>query len=77
MKPWPNTCTAWPSVLTVSSDRAIPASPWSSPIDAAPNQWHHLWRGSLLPLGCAAPPKRGTAAQSSGSKLPRHSYGNA
>ncbi|MVV49380.1 hypothetical protein EJA72_14200 [Pseudomonas sp. PB120] len=31
-----------------------------------------LWRGSLLPLGCEAAPKAGTAAQSSGSKLPRH-----
>src|SRR5471032_2962120 len=34
-----------------------------------------LWRGSLLPLGCEAPPKDGTAAQSSGSKLPRHKVG--
>ncbi|KAB0515483.1 hypothetical protein F7R05_07475 [Pseudomonas koreensis] len=44
-----------------------------------------LWRGSLLPLGCAAAPnlsvtvclrhrvsRFATAAQSSGSKLPRH-----
>ncbi|PWB32473.1 hypothetical protein DCO47_16485 [Pseudomonas sp. NDM] len=45
-----------------------------------------LWRGSLLPLGCGAAPKPAsavcqqnrecrftTAAQPSGSKLPRHS----
>ncbi|OYQ15711.1 hypothetical protein B7L09_18845 [Pseudomonas mandelii] len=44
-----------------------------------------LWRGSLLPLGCEAAPKpptqlhqansgdrNGSAAHSSGSKLPRH-----
>ncbi|KAA0986998.1 hypothetical protein FQ192_22870 [Pseudomonas sp. ANT_J12] len=44
-----------------------------------------MWRGSLLPLGCAAAPTRSTryvrqnavagfttAAQPSGSKLPRH-----
>ena len=44
-----------------------------------------LWRGSLLPLGCAAAPKRlaeyrlnqrcgsiGAASRPSGSKLPRH-----
>ncbi|TPG78545.1 hypothetical protein EAH78_13385 [Pseudomonas arsenicoxydans] len=35
-----------------------------------------LWRGSLLPLGREAAPiftqKEGPAAQSSGSKLPRH-----
>ncbi|APV43152.1 hypothetical protein PFAS1_12745 [Pseudomonas frederiksbergensis] len=41
-----------------------------------------LWRGSLLPLGCAAAVKparavclkecRGTASRSNGSKLPRH-----
>ncbi|OPA92806.1 hypothetical protein BFW87_16910 [Pseudomonas fluorescens] len=31
-----------------------------------------LWRGSLLPLGCAAAPKNRSAAHSSGSKLPRH-----
>ncbi|MBD0701961.1 hypothetical protein CF597_02910 [Pseudomonas sp. PSB1] len=31
-----------------------------------------LWRGSLLPLGCAAAPFFAIAAQSSGSKLPRH-----
>nr|POA12746.1 hypothetical protein C1892_19555 [Pseudomonas sp. MPBD7-1] len=30
-----------------------------------------LWRGSLLPLGCAAAPFV-SAAHSSGSKLPRH-----
>ncbi|AXP06410.1 hypothetical protein DZG01_26980 [Pseudomonas fluorescens] len=48
---------------------------------------HALWRGDLSPLGCAADPKRfiqfpwfnevsgfGTAAQSSGSKLPRHRF---
>ncbi|CAI8975948.1 hypothetical protein EMIT0P100_60179 [Pseudomonas sp. IT-P100] len=46
---------------------------------------HHLWRGSLLPLGCEAAPKPavevyqmdtcgcfGSASRSSGSKLPRH-----
>ncbi|KAB0496260.1 hypothetical protein EIY72_11505 [Pseudomonas vancouverensis] len=37
-----------------------------------------LWRGSLLPLGREAAPllseDNGTAAQSSGSKLPRHRY---
>ncbi len=46
---------------------------------------HHLWRGSLLPLGCAAAPERltrfclnnrdsfiGGASRPSGSKLPRH-----
>ncbi|PRW94851.1 hypothetical protein C7A10_04280 [Pseudomonas fluorescens] len=45
----------------------------------------HLWRGSLLPLGCAAAPTRlpylfsqtalaafRAAARPSGSKLPRH-----
>jgi len=45
----------------------------------------YLWRGSLLPLACEAAPKPGgavrqlnrircftTAAQPSGSKLPRH-----
>ncbi|TFY93407.1 hypothetical protein DYL61_14145 [Pseudomonas nabeulensis] len=32
-----------------------------------------LWRGSLLPLGCVAAPNLGSAAHSSGSKLPRHS----
>ncbi|RON57127.1 hypothetical protein [Pseudomonas frederiksbergensis] len=36
----------------------------------------NLWRGSLLALGCEAalslPKKKGTAVQSSGSKLPRH-----
>src|SRR5689334_14545808 len=32
----------------------------------------NLWRGSLLPLGCEAAPENGPAAQSSGSKLPRH-----
>ncbi|MVV47588.1 hypothetical protein EJA72_04885 [Pseudomonas sp. PB120] len=31
-----------------------------------------LWRGSLLPLGREAAPKRRTASQSSGSELPRH-----
>ncbi len=31
-----------------------------------------LWRGSLLPLGSEAAPTIGPAAQSSGSKLPRH-----
>ncbi|TPG72649.1 hypothetical protein EAH78_28815 [Pseudomonas arsenicoxydans] len=41
-----------------------------------------MWRGSLLPLGCEAAPRRltrhtaqagyATASQSSGSKLPRH-----
>ncbi|RKS28204.1 hypothetical protein BJ917_1074 [Pseudomonas sp. WPR_5_2] len=31
-----------------------------------------LWRGSLLPLGRAAAPKKKPATQSSGSKLPRH-----
>ncbi|OPG74086.1 hypothetical protein B1219_03165 [Pseudomonas ogarae] len=31
-----------------------------------------MWRGSLLPLGCAAPTRTGTASRSSGSKLPRH-----
>ncbi|PNB74831.1 hypothetical protein C1X64_08290 [Pseudomonas sp. GW456-E7] len=45
-----------------------------------------MWRGSLLPLGCEAPPQTirsrlpwytaltcsATAAQPSGSKLPRH-----
>ncbi|AUO26079.1 hypothetical protein C1X89_14625 [Pseudomonas sp. GP01-A8] len=44
-----------------------------------------LWRGSLLPLGCAAVVKSapalfqeeciGTASRSSGSKLPRHKSG--
>ncbi len=33
-----------------------------------------LWRGSLLPPGREAAPKKGTAAQSSGSKLPRHRF---
>ncbi|AWM94448.1 hypothetical protein DJ564_28550 [Pseudomonas sp. 31-12] len=33
----------------------------------------NLWRGSLLPLGRAAAPRR-TAAQPSGSKLPRHGF---
>jgi len=33
----------------------------------------NLWRGSLLPLGCEAAPKDGTATQFNGSKLPRHS----
>ncbi|QBQ14195.1 hypothetical protein DCC84_32560 [Pseudomonas sp. SXM-1] len=33
-----------------------------------------LWRGSLLPLGREAAPKDGPAAQSSGSKLPRHTF---
>ncbi|PVZ55863.1 hypothetical protein C9422_20565 [Pseudomonas sp. B1(2018)] len=39
-----------------------------------------MWRGSLLPQGCEAAPNPATtvtgfapAAQSSGSKLPRHS----
>ncbi|RQO51479.1 hypothetical protein DBR46_20385 [Pseudomonas sp. KBW05] len=36
----------------------------------------HLWRGSLLPLDCAAVPafqaKSGAATRPSGSKLPRH-----
>jgi hypothetical protein len=36
----------------------------------------NLWRGSLLPPGCEAalslPKKKGTAMQSSASKLPRH-----
>nr|POA16299.1 hypothetical protein C1892_02055 [Pseudomonas sp. MPBD7-1] len=45
-----------------------------------------LWRGSLLPLGCEATPKRlsrhaalagATAAQPSGSKLPRHRVSSA
>ncbi|HCT07187.1 MAG TPA: hypothetical protein DIW86_17660 [Pseudomonas sp.] len=32
-----------------------------------------LWRGSLLPLGCAAAPeKSGSATHSSASKLARH-----
>ncbi|OWP70555.1 hypothetical protein CEC48_17330 [Pseudomonas sp. K2I15] len=31
-----------------------------------------MWRGSLLPLGCAADPNFGSASHSSGSKLPRH-----
>ncbi|MBA1378672.1 hypothetical protein FHK92_12730 [Pseudomonas brassicacearum subsp. neoaurantiaca] len=31
-----------------------------------------LWRGSLLPLGCAATHFLVNAAHSSGSKLPRH-----
>ncbi|MBA1381251.1 hypothetical protein FHK92_26260 [Pseudomonas brassicacearum subsp. neoaurantiaca] len=39
-----------------------------------------LWRGSLLPFGCAATAKAGTASpeasdRSSGSKLPRHKGG--
>ncbi|RXE50177.1 hypothetical protein B4O85_25105 [Pseudomonas azotoformans] len=34
-----------------------------------------LWRGSLLPLGCEAPPKTASASQPSGSKLPRHKGG--
>ncbi|NTZ96286.1 hypothetical protein FCH79_13275 [Pseudomonas koreensis] len=51
-----------------------------------PNSDALLWRGSLLPLECAALPTGltrfsqtnrvvwfATAAQSSGSKLPRHS----
>ncbi|CAH0291945.1 hypothetical protein SRABI06_04257 [Pseudomonas brassicacearum] len=38
---------------------------------AAPEILGHLWRGSLLPLGCAAAPFV-SAAHSSGSKLPRH-----
>ncbi|OPA84511.1 hypothetical protein BFW87_28835 [Pseudomonas fluorescens] len=46
-----------------------------------------LWRGSLLPLGCAAAPPpastvrlihreadRGAASRPSGSKLPRHRF---
>ncbi|PMZ32117.1 hypothetical protein C1X99_22645 [Pseudomonas sp. FW306-02-H06B] len=43
-----------------------------------------LWRGSLLPLGRRAPPKRvarqtpsagfAPASQASGSKLPRHGF---
>nr|POA13501.1 hypothetical protein C1892_15605 [Pseudomonas sp. MPBD7-1] len=33
-----------------------------------------MWRGSLLPLGREAAPRNGTAAQSSGSKLPRHRF---
>ncbi|PPK39590.1 hypothetical protein CD175_08895 [Pseudomonas laurylsulfatiphila] len=38
-----------------------------------------LWRGSLLPLGCAAAPKNVpffyvSATHSSGSKLPRHGF---
>ncbi|OPG72832.1 hypothetical protein B1219_09330 [Pseudomonas ogarae] len=44
-----------------------------------PGLTKHLWRGSLLPLGGEAAPKNsaltkklGPAAQSSGSKLPRH-----
>ncbi|AUO47909.1 hypothetical protein C1C98_21830 [Pseudomonas ogarae] len=41
-----------------------PASQISQPTD-------NLWRGSLLPLGCAAAPFV-SAAHSSGSKLPRH-----
>ena len=49
-----------------------------------------VWRGSLLPLGCEAPPKpdtatylknravwMGAAVQPSGSKLPRHGLGAA
>ncbi|TPG73810.1 hypothetical protein EAH78_25775 [Pseudomonas arsenicoxydans] len=55
------------------------------PFTATGNATQTLWRGSLLPLGCEAAPKhaisiilrnRGhrfaTAAQPSGSKLPRH-----
>ncbi|TFF05036.1 hypothetical protein EXW72_20405 [Pseudomonas sp. BCA14] len=46
-----------------------------------------MWRGSLLPLGCAAAPNQatelhlmqranrfGSASHSNGSKLPRHSW---
>ncbi|AVU77797.1 hypothetical protein CRX69_22440 [Pseudomonas rhizophila] len=34
-----------------------------------------LWRGSLLPLGCAAAPRYfASATHSSGSKLPRHEF---
>ncbi|QBZ91912.1 hypothetical protein EPZ47_25535 [Pseudomonas viciae] len=32
----------------------------------------HLWRGSLLPLGCAATAFSRGASHLSGSKLPRH-----
>ncbi|QBZ91757.1 hypothetical protein EPZ47_24670 [Pseudomonas viciae] len=34
------------------------------------------WRGSLLPLACEAGPnkRQATAAQSSGSELPRHRF---
>ncbi|KAB0513417.1 hypothetical protein F7R05_14835 [Pseudomonas koreensis] len=51
---------------------------------------HHLWRGSLLPLGCEADPKPASpflqvhrmrrnspTASPSGSKLPRHRVGLA
>ncbi|MBD0705030.1 hypothetical protein CF597_18690 [Pseudomonas sp. PSB1] len=34
-----------------------------------------LWRGSLLPLDCAAVPFFGAASRPSGSKLPRHGFG--
>ncbi|RXE46092.1 hypothetical protein B4O85_29185 [Pseudomonas azotoformans] len=37
-------------------------------------QTRNLWRGSLLPLGCEAPPLA-AAAQPNGSKLPRHTHG--
>ncbi|QBZ91180.1 hypothetical protein EPZ47_21555 [Pseudomonas viciae] len=50
-------------------------------------RWASLWRGSLLPLQCAALANVhsvadfGAAAQPSGSKLPRHRvfscYGNS
>ncbi|QBZ92243.1 hypothetical protein EPZ47_27325 [Pseudomonas viciae] len=35
------------------------------------------WRGSLLPLGGAAPTKNGVVAQPSGSKPPRHKVSGA
>ncbi|AVX89939.1 hypothetical protein PkP19E3_17205 [Pseudomonas koreensis] len=42
------------------------------------SQGERLWRGSLLPLGCAAVANRvasiGAASQPSGSKLPRHTF---
>ncbi|PPK39710.1 hypothetical protein CD175_09510 [Pseudomonas laurylsulfatiphila] len=37
-----------------------------------PYQSTFLWRGSLLPLGCAADAVFGGATRPSGSKLPRH-----
>src|SRR5476651_1168711 len=33
-----------------------------------------MWRGSLLPLECAALPGFGAASQPNGSKLPRHNF---
>ncbi|CAI8771290.1 hypothetical protein EMIT0215P_160093 [Pseudomonas serboccidentalis] len=49
---------------------------WGSLISVVAQTLNHLWRGSLLPLGRLAAPvfEEGPAAQSSGSKLPRHRF---